>query len=163
MSLEIVRTHVAHFEGLYTAIDEVARERRYLAFFQAPPVEAAFGFFRSIVENDQCQFVALDGRAVIGWCDILPKPWDACAHVGALGMGVVRAARRRGAGTRLLTAAIDCAESKGLSRIELAVRADNRDAIGLYTRFGFALEGMSRRAYRVDGQFVDVATMARLT
>ncbi|AQQ48511.1 MULTISPECIES: hypothetical protein [Burkholderia] len=57
--IEIRPTAETHFDGLWTAIDTVARERLYLAFFQAPPREASYAFYRNIIENDLCQLVAV--------------------------------------------------------------------------------------------------------
>jgi len=158
----IVPTSAEHFEGLYQALDFVARERRYLAFFQAPPIESAFAFFRNIVENDLCQVLAIENGSVIGWCDVLPKFGDACAHVGTLGMGLIPSARHRGIGSMLLAAGIERAWTADISRIELSVKADNTNAIALYKRFGFIVEGVNRMAFFMDGQFFDTYTMALL-
>ena len=162
MSIAIIPTTEAHFDGLYQALDEVSREKRYLAFVQAPPVASAFAFFRNIVANDLCQLLAVENGKVVGWCDILPKFGDTCVHVGVLGMGLIPSARHRGIGSTLLAAAIERAWDKGLSRIELSVRADNANAKALYTRFGFVMEGISRRAFYVDGEFFDTHAMALL-
>ena len=160
MSLAIVPTAEVHFEGLRQALDVVAREKRYLAFFQAPPPENAIEFYRSIVANDLCQVVAIQDGAVIGWCDVLPTHGEARAHVGTLGIGLVPSARHRGIGAKLMEAAIQKAWAKGISRIELTVRTDNANAKALYERLGFAIEGINRSAFCVDGKFFDTYTMA---
>lgn len=159
---EIVQNAEAHFWGLYQALDAVAREKCYLAFLQAPTWEDCQAFFHQVTARQLTQFVALRAHEVVGWCDILPKPGEACAHVGVLGMGVVAAARGQGVGTALLTAALAHAARKGIVRVELAVRVDNHVAIALYQRVGFVVEGLCRCAYCVDGEFFDVYHMARL-
>lgn len=159
-SSAIAPTAETHFEGLRLALDAVAREKRYLAFIQAPPVEEAFAFFRNIVANDLCQVVALQDGVVVGWCDVLPTHGEARAHVGTLGIGLVPRARRLGIGSKLMEAAIAGAWARGLSRIELTVRTDNTIAKALYERFGFTVEGIQRRAFCVDGEFFDTCSMA---
>ena len=159
-SVTIVSTSVDHFEELYQVLDMVAREKRYLALFQAPAVEEAFAFFHKIVEHDLCQLLALEDGAVVGWCDILPKSGQACAHVGTLGIGLRPSARHRGIGSLLLAATIARAWAKGLSRIELSVRVDNINAKALYERFGFIVEGVNRQDFCVDGAFFDSYSMA---
>ena len=160
MSLSIVPTSECHFEGLRQALDTVAREKRYLAFLQAPPVEEAFAFYRNIVANDLCQFVALQDGSVVGWCDILPTHGEARAHVGTLGIALLPHARHCGIGAKLMEATIAKARTKGISRIELTVRADNANAKRLYESFGFVTEGINHRAFLVEGQFHDTFTMA---
>ena len=160
MNLSIVPAAESHFEGWRKAVDIVAREKRYLAFLQAPPREQQFAFFRNIVANDLCQLLALMDDVVVGWCDILPTHGEARAHVGILGIGLVPEARHIGIGAKLIEAALAKAIEKGISRIELTVRADNANAKALYERFGFALEGVNRDAFLVDGKFYDTYSMA---
>lgn len=162
MSAEIAPLAESHFEGLRCALDIVAREKRYLAFIQAPPPEQAYAFYRNIVTNDLCQYVALVDGVVVGWCDVLPARGEARAHVGILGMGLVPSARGRGIGQTLMQAALAKAWAKGYSRIELTVRTDNLRAKALYERMGFKTEGLNQRAFFIDGKFYDSYSMALL-
>lgn len=160
MSFAIAPTAESHFEGLRQVLDIVAREKRYLAFLQAPPEEEAFAFYRNIVANDLCQFVALQGETVVGWCDILPTHGETRSHVGTLGIALLPQARHCGIGAKLMEASLAKARRKGLSRIELTVRTDNANAKRLYERFGFVTERVRRHAFLVDNQFYDTFTMA---
>lgn len=162
MGTEIVPIAEPHFEGLRCALDIVAREKRYLAFIQAPPPQQAYAFYRNILTNDLCQYVALLDGVVVGWCDILPTQGETRAHVGILGMGLVPSARGRGIGQTLMQTTLAKAWAKDLSRIELTVRTDNLNAKALYDRMGFKTEGLHRRAFFVDGQFYDLYSMALL-
>lgn len=151
-----------HFAELRGVLDAVAREGRYLAFLQAPPVEEAFAFYRSILGRDCPHFVALVSGRVVGFCDVLPTHGEARAHVGILGIGLLPEFRGRGNGASLMTAAIERAWEKGLSRIELTVRTDNTRAKRLYERLGFLTEGTNRRAFCVNGQYFDSFSMGLL-
>jgi RimJ/RimL family protein N-acetyltransferase len=162
MNLSIEPVAPAHFEGLWRALDTVAREKRFLAFTEAPPWESSRAFYEHIIANDQCQVVAVADGQVVGWADVLPGTGQARAHVGTLGIGLIPAARHRGIGAQLMRAAIDGAWARGLTRIELSVRADNANAKALYERLGFELEGVRRRSVRVDGDYHDSLAMALL-
>ena len=162
MLTRIIPTAPCHFEGLRFVLDSVAREQRYLAFLQAPPEAEAYAFFQNIVECDLCQFVAIQENTVVGWCDVLPTHGEARAHIGILGIGLLRHARHQGIGAQLMAAAIAKAVEKNLSRIELTVRTDNLNAKALYERFGFKVEGIQPRAFCVDKQFFDAYMMALL-
>ena len=162
MSLAIVPLSDAHFEDLRKAFDSIAREKLYLAFLKAPPLEQGLAYYRNIVDNDLCHFVALLDDVVVGWCDVLPTHGEARAHVGTLGIGVVARARHMGIGPKLVRAALEKAWKQGYSRIELTVRMDNKNAKALYKRFGFTLEGVNRNAFLIDGQFYDTYSMALL-
>lgn len=155
----IAEAHVARFhEGL----DIVAREKRFLAQVQAPPLERIASFVRDNITNDVAQFVALEGDRLVGWADILPHWAPALAHRGSLGMGVLPEYRGRGIGERLLRACIAKAWTRGITRIELETRADNTAAISLYERVGFIHEATRRDGMRFDGVSHDVMAMCLL-
>ena len=162
MTLKILQLQESHFTGHREALDVVAREKRYLAFTQAPPLDQCIAFYRSILRDGHCQFIAQQEGAVVGWCDVLPVRGEARAHVGALGIALIPSARHLGIGRRLMQSAVDKAWEVGLSRIELDVRIDNANAKALYERMGFEVEGVHRRAFLIDGEFFDSYSMALL-
>lgn len=162
MTLSIEPVAEAHFQGVRAALDAVAREKRFLAFTQAPSEEEAFAFYRSVIAGAGCQLVALVDGQVVGWCDTLPTYGEARSHVATLGIGLIPSARGRGIGAKLMQATIAAAWSRGFTRIELTVRADNTNAKALYERFGFETEGFMRHAFRIDGHYHDSYCMALL-
>lgn len=160
MKLAIERASSARVDGFWKALDAVARERRYLLFTEAPPIERTKDFVLEVIEKEWSQFYAVDGDEVVGWCDVIPSDREGMGHVGHLGMGVVSSRRRQGIGGRLLIAAIEDAFSKGVERIELEVFASNSAAIGLYRSHGFEEEGRKRKARCLDGRYDDIVLMA---
>ena len=159
----VAPTEEHHFESLHKALDVVAREQRYLALTQAPPWEQSLAFYRNVLAAGFPHFVAIDGNGkVVGWCDISPVFGHSRAHIGVLGIALLPETRGRGLGAALLQAAIDTSWSRGLTRIELSVRADNLKAKALYERFGFEHEGLIRRASLIDGIYHDAHAMALL-
>ncbi|MCY1552650.1 L-amino acid N-acetyltransferase AaaT [compost metagenome] len=141
----------------------VARERKYLALMQAPPWEQSLAFYRNVLAAGFPHFVAVDGSGkVVGWCDVSPVFGHSRAHIGLLGIALLPEARGLGLGAQLLQAAIGKSWARGLTRIELSVRADNLNAKALYERFGFEHEGLLRRASLVDGTYHDAHAMALL-
>ncbi|MGL5137056.1 MAG: GNAT family N-acetyltransferase, partial [Beijerinckiaceae bacterium] len=100
---------------------------------------------------------------VIGWCDVIPKDhFGFHRHEGRLGMGIIATHRQKGVGSRLLSATLDAAFAFGLTRIELTVREANINAIALYKRCGFVVEGLQRHAVCIEGQYEDTLSMALL-
>ena len=112
--------------------------------------------------GDAIQFFAVDGERVVGWADIFPGWAHAVRHCGTLGMGVHPGYRGQGLGTRLLRACIDKAWRKGITRIELEARSDNRRAIALYEKVGFEREALKSRALCFDGVYHDAVQMRLL-
>lgn len=152
-----------HIAGFHAALDYVAREKKYLAFLEAPPLDKATAFIRNNIAEDHPQFVALAGGRVVGWCDVIPaKDRPIHAHTGVLGIGILPEHRGKGVGRALMTATIAKARAKGLTRIELTVREKNTNAIALYKKLGFESEGLKKNAVRIDGVYENIVLMALL-
>ena len=162
MSVEIIPIERQHVAGFREVLDGVARERRYLAFLEAPSPGRVRSFVLSHLRNGTPHFVAVEDGRVVGWCDVTPKTHETLRHSGVLGMGVAASHRGQGVGSALLSSAIDRAFAQGLTRVELVVREDNLPAVALYRRHGFELEGRLRRYLIVDGAAHDALQMARL-
>jgi len=160
--IRIVPMAAEHIESFRECLDAVAKERRYLALTGAPPPDAVREFIRAAIARSVPQFVALDNQQVIGWCDIFPHEKESFAHVGRLGMGMLRDYRGQGIGQHLAERAIAQAKGIGLERIELDVYASNEAAIRLYGKLGFVVEGIKKKARKLDGVYDDVLVMALL-
>jgi RimJ/RimL family protein N-acetyltransferase len=69
--------------------------------------------------------------------------------------------RGRGLGREVMELTIAfCWNHLNLSRLTLAVHADNAPAIGLYDSLGFATEGVLHRAQFIAGRWIDLRLMA---
>jgi ribosomal protein S18 acetylase RimI-like enzyme len=160
--IEIVPIEPDHIESFHQTLDFVARERRYLAMLEAPAIESFRVFVQDIISHVHPQFVALSDGEVVGWCDVLPKGRPIYAHSGVLGMGLLPPFRGQGIGRRLIQRTLEAARATGLSRIELTVREENKNAIALYEKAGFVAEGLQRKAIKLDGKFENQLVMALL-
>jgi RimJ/RimL family protein N-acetyltransferase len=162
MPVDIVPIEESHIGGFHRTLDFVARERRYLAFLEAPPPESTRAFVLDHIKHGHPQFVALSAGEVVGWCDITPKDRPTYAHAGVLGMGLLPPFRGQGIGAHLIRRSLAAAKAFGFHRVELTVREDNANALALYEKVGFATEGVQRHAVQVDGVYEDLILMAVL-
>ena len=162
MTIEVRPIREEDIESFHAAIDVVAREHKFLALLEAPPIEQARAFVRRNIEQGYPQFVAITDQQVVGWCNIPPAAREVMAHVGDLFMGLLPDWRGQGLGERLLRESLAAADAFGYLRIELGVFAGNARAVALYRKAGFVEEGIKRRAVLIDGVFHDEIIMGRL-
>ena len=162
MPYTIEPTSEEHLPGLRSALNTVLGERRYFLNVQGFSLEEVREFRTSLVDSGGVQFVALDGSAVVGWCDIRRRPHEGSRHVGVVGIGILSGHRGLGLGPALLDRAVEAAADLGVTRVELEVIASNTRAIQVYRKAGFEREGIKRRACILDGQTDDLVCMARL-
>jgi len=160
LEVEITAVRTEHAESLRMALDEVARERRFLALVEAPPMDAVVEFVRTNTTQGVPYFAAVAGDEVVGACDVVPLELEGFTHSGRLGMFLRREYRGRGIGGRLLERTLRDAWGKGFTRVELEVFSDNDAAIRLYEHAGFEHEGRKRRARVIDGSVQDLLVMA---
>ncbi len=158
--IKIIPISEEHIESFHSCLDSVARERKYLGGVYAFPMESTREFVRNNIKNGYPQFVAVMGDKVVGWCDIIPQKQEGFKHSGTLGMGVLHGYRGKRIGTRLMQATMDAAKVFGLERIELEVYASNTRAYNMYEKWGFQLEGVKKRARKLDGEYDDIIVMA---
>jgi RimJ/RimL family protein N-acetyltransferase len=164
MPIRIVPTTEEYILGFHPAVDSVARERKYLGFLAAPPIEQTIIFVRQLLAGGGVQVLAVtDNDQVVGWCDVARVPWAGLLQVGRLGMGLLKPYRRQGYGRQLAEAAIAAAQNGGMERIELEVFASNLPAIELYEALGFEREGFKKRFRKLDGVYDDNVIMALLS
>ena len=95
-SVEIVPITQDHIESFHRALDFVARERRYLSFLEAPPLESVREFILNNIKQGYPQLVAVSASQVVGWCDSYPtngrftpmlafSAWACCRNSGGVG------------------------------------------------------------------------------
>ena len=160
--VEIVPITQDHIDGFHRALDFVAREGRYLAFVEGPPLENTRAFVLDHIQRGLPQFVAVSAGEVVGWCDVTPKERPIYAHGGVLGIGLLPQFRGQGIGTNLIRATLAATRTIGLHRVELTVRQNNTRAIELYRKVGFVVEGLQRDAVQIDGLYENTVCMALL-
>jgi ribosomal protein S18 acetylase RimI-like enzyme len=161
-AVEIVPITQDHIDGFHRALDFVAREGRYLAFVEGPPLENTRAFVLDHIQRGHPQFVAVSAGEVVGWCDVTPKERPIYAHGGVLGIGLLPRFRGQGIGTNLIRSTLAATRTIGLHRVELTVRQNNTRAIELYRKVGFVVEGLQRDAVQIDGLYENIVCMAIL-
>ena len=127
-------------------------------------VEEEEEFIRGHAEADNSILIVAEaGEQIIGVMNITGGQRKAMRHGGRLGISVHRDWRGRGIGGRMLEEAIGWARGTGvLTRIQLEVYARNVDAVRLYERLGFRIEGTHPRAFFQHGEYLDEITMGML-
>lgn len=159
---QIIPMSELYIESFWEAVGSVARERKFLAFLDAPPFESTRAFVQENLREGWPFVIAVIENRVIGWCDISALDRPVYAHAGSLGIGVIAEFRRYGVGEALMRAAISKARDKGLTRVELTVREHNKPAIALYEKLGFKVEGVHRNAIYIDNHYENQLSMALL-
>lgn len=112
-------------------------------------------------DNKQTFLVEDDGQ-LVGWLWANGGDYRRNHHMVHIVIGIREAYTGRGIGARLFEACEQWARAKNLHRLELTVMTHNARGIALYKKMGFEIEGTAKHQMKVDGEYVDLYTMAKL-
>ncbi|MBR2676521.1 MAG: GNAT family N-acetyltransferase [Solobacterium sp.] len=121
-----------------------AAEQTFLAAVHEDPKSIMLGVFR---DNE----LIADGSI-----HSLPRRMS---HRAEFGITVVRDEWNKGIGSILMEKLIGFAKEAGIEIINLEVRADNRNAIHLYEKYGFRHIGTSPAYFKIGGEYIDFEIM----
>ncbi|MCP9946103.1 GNAT family N-acetyltransferase [Streptomyces somaliensis] len=126
-----------------------------------PRPQPPFDPFFDVDHRPGDHLVADFGDGPVGYVRLgLPTRLACNRHVRQVqGLVVAVPARGRGVARALLRAACDEARHRGAVRITLRVLGHNAPARALYASEGFAVEGVLRGEFLLDGQYVDDVLM----
>jgi RimJ/RimL family protein N-acetyltransferase len=75
------------------------------------------------------------------------------SHIAYIGrFGILASHQKQGIGLKIMKEAIAVLKSQGVKRIELIVESDNPNAIRLYEKLGFEVEGTLRNFFKRKSQ-----------
>lgn len=104
---------------------------------------------------------ALTNSQIVGVLTCEGESHRARHHITHMTVHIISGWRNRGIGTQLVESAVRWAEKHPtVRRVELAIPADNRRIVTLYTRLGFVFEGRAIAALFNGQGFVDLYHMA---
>lgn len=152
--------------AFFTAIDS---ETKFLLFEPGERTQGPDEWRRRIdgtrAGGSNAIFVAADAETPTELAGVVIAIGDArqrLKHSASLVVAVRQHYAGQGIATRLFVALEAWARERGLHRLYLQVQAGNHRAVALYHRLGFWVEGFHRHAVRLDGEWVDDYTMAKL-
>ncbi len=82
--------------------------------------------------------------------------------VATVAIGVLQEYQGCGVGTKLLNEVIAWSKCNKIYRLQLQVHITNKNALKLYRRFDFKIEGILRRCSLINGEYIDKYQMALL-
>ena len=158
----------------FTATDAAAYQALRLAALQDAPTAFASSYEEECNRpldkvaarlgpqpGESCVFGAFVDGALVGMVGLKRDEHIKLAHKAFIwGVYVAPTMRGRGAGQKLMKAALDHAASwPGLRQVYLGVNAVNQPAIRLYERMGFATYGREPACMIVNGEAIDELLM----
>lgn len=106
-------------------------------------------------------FLAFDNKEPVGYVSLVFPKFAKLKGNAYLTVGVRESYRGKGIGSRLMDTAEQYAEGRRCRRMELEVLGKNENAIGMYKRRGYEVEGVKKDAVESQDGFDDIVIMAK--
>ena len=146
---------------LLAALNEVAAEGRYLLTRHwdiTPELEARWRLAAAGGDLLLIATVAPEEDApaeVAGSVSLVRRSHEFVRHTAELGMWLRAAYREIGIGSAMVEAVLAWAAARGIEKITLSVRSNNRRALSLYQKYGFVEEGRRRDYIKTPAGYED--------
>lgn len=121
-------------------------------------------FIRNTSNRENCIFIVglIDGR-IIGSLTFIASPRKRMMHRGELGIAVLKQFWGIGVGNFLMDYLFRWVNSNGIiNKVDLSVREDNINAINLYMKWGFKIEGRISKGLYINGKYYDLYNMGKI-
>lgn len=107
--------------------------------------------------------LAMAGEEIAGIATISSTHKIKGRHDGELGIVVAKKYQGQGIGSELIRRLIEWARGNGVTtRLSLDTRTDNVNAVSLYLKFGFQVEGCRLNSTLLDGKYYDLYVMGMM-
>ncbi|EJQ43001.1 hypothetical protein IEE_03179 [Bacillus cereus BAG5X1-1] len=163
MIREIRVEDAASFLQLSKQLDEETKFMLYEPGERKTTVEQQEKMVHRFIENEYATiFVAVEDDRVIGFILANGNDVQRKRHVAGIVIGILQEYSGRGIGTSLFKEVEKWARLHDVWRLELTVMAHNTRDQALYSKIGFAQEGVKKSALIIDGKGIDEYEMAKL-
>jgi len=116
---------------------------------------------RIMASEDEYIFAVFFEEEIIGTIMFRSSHFQRIKHRASIGMSVLRKFNNLGIGTIMIENILNKAKEVGKLKMELDVRVDNPNAIHLYEKFGFEVEGTIQKGFFVENKYIDLLFMGK--
>ncbi len=160
MGLKIRPIALADAASYRQCWDAVAKERRYLYWYEAPPLWEVRANLRRSLRKKTPMLVAVDGERVVGWAAVYRAGVPALSHGGDFLMFLLPEYRGKGLGTKLAAGVLKMSRGK-FDMILFCVVRKNKPARELGRKMGFELCGEEKKSVKLAYGFDDLLIMQK--
>ena len=162
-SLIIREARLKDAEAILSVVKEVASEEK-LILLDEGEYDVRSEIRRILTAKSTGKTLILiaevDGK-VVGVGEVKVGVFKKNSHTAELGLAVIRAFRGLGVGKALMEEMLSRAEKSGVEKVWLSVFSTNDAAIALYRKFGFVVEGIRKKQFKIGDTYIDELLMAK--
>ena len=113
-------------------------------------------------QSNQIIFVAEHENQLIGFLGAYGGNFQRNRHSVYIVIGILQAYTGQGIGKQFFKMVDEWATNHNIHRLELTVMAHNEQAVRLYKKMGYKIEGVKQDSLWVNGKYIDEYYMAKI-
>lgn len=159
--MEIRRIDIGETQAFWNLQKQLDQETHFMMY---EPDERKYEIGKAVSQIAHVDFIigAVEDGDLIGYLSAKIGAYLRLKKTAYLVIGILKAYQGRGIGHQLFEHLEAWTHENGIHRLELTVLVTNAQAIALYQKNGFKIEGVRQESMCVDGQFIDEFYMSKI-
>ncbi|WP_374284876.1 N-acetyltransferase family protein [Lactococcus sp.] len=159
--MKIRRIDIGDTEAFWKLQKQLDQET---TFMMLEPDERKYELGQAVAKVAHTDFIigAEDNRQLIGYLSAERGHYHRVKDTAYLIIGILKVYQGQGLGHQFFKALDEWSREEKIHRAELTVMINNTQAIALYQKNGFAIEGVRKDAMCIDGCYIDEFYMSKI-
>jgi len=151
----------ADSKGIINCMQSVMEEKIYLVSEYYLLTE--HGEQERLKNPDDLTLVCEENKDIVGVLTIQRGMYKKNRHTANLGIAIKNNFRNKSIGTNMMKEALMWCKDQGIIKVNLEVFSTNINAIKTYRKLGFEYEGVRKKQFIINGEYVDDILMTFFT
>lgn len=163
--MNIRKVNIEDSESYLGMLNQLDNETKYMMYEpgeRKTSIDEMRVSIGNIVEANKLLLTVEDEGKLIGFLSANRGFANRIKHSAYIVIGILKEYRGKKIGTKLFEELFQWAASNQITRLELTVMTNNENAIKLYKKMGFKVEGLKEKSLMVDGNYIDEYYMAKV-
>lgn len=160
--MEIRRLIDTDAKEFYNCLKIIDSETDFMMFEPDERVWNEEKIVKNLEDENNLFLGAIENGKIVGFLSAQRGAFRRIRHTAYVVIGIQKNYCNRKIGTQLFEMLDDWAIKNGIIRLELTVECENKLAIKLYEKSGFAIEGIKKKTIYINGKYVDKYMMSKI-
>ncbi|MCK6130646.1 GNAT family N-acetyltransferase [Parvimonas micra] len=160
--MEIRRLIDTDAKEFYNCLKIIDSETDFMMFEPDERVWNEEKIVKNLEDENNLFLGAIENGKIVGFLSAQRGAFRRIRHTAYVVIGIQKNYCNRKIGTQLFEMLDDWAIKNGIIRLELTVECENKLAIKLYEKSGFAIEGIKKKTIYINGKYVDEYMMSKI-
>ena len=160
--MEIRKLKYTDAKDFYDCLKIIDSETDFMMFEPDERVWNEEKIVKNLNDENNLFLGVVDNEKIVGFLSANRRAFRRIKHTAYIVIGIQKDYCNRKIGTKLFQKLDEWAIQNEIIRLELTVECDNKVAIRLYEKSGFAIEGIKKKTMYVNGKYIDEYMMSKI-